>query len=144
MGHWSEVKFAWGCLGVVIFAILLFFGLWAFGVFGGAAMGIIEDTFDKDNIVYNYEWFKKTYEAVQALDIKIENAQAQHDGFLEGLKDVPRKDWDFTCSNEDSRLRSIVTGLKNQREDVVAEYNAKSKMANRKIFKDNDLPETLK
>lgn len=45
---------------------------------------------------------------------------------------------------EDSRLSSIADGLRYQREDIEAKYNARSQMLNRKIFKSSDLPYQLK
>lgn len=95
---------------------------------------IIQKTYDADNVIYNYEWFKSTFEAIEASKAKIKNAQAAVDGFESSAGD--RKSWTFEDKTEDARLRSIVTGLKNHYEDLVAEYNARAKMVNRNIFQD--------
>lgn len=48
-------------------------------------------------------------------------------------------DWDWETKQEYNRLNTIKIGLINQDENLVAEYNARSKMANRAIFQ-NKLP----
>jgi len=105
------------------------------------AAKIAERTFDGDNVISNYEWFHQTYEDVQALDRKIEQAKSSLDRFV---KDAgPRTDWTFDDRQEHGRLNAVLQGLQNQRADVVATYNARSKMSNRDIFKDKQLPESL-
>lgn len=101
---------------------------------------VIEKTMDADNILYNYEWFKQTHQDFKAINGKIENSKEALDQFVAtaGL----RENWSFEDKNEYSRLNTIVLGLKNQRQDIVATYNARSKMANRAIFK-RGVPETL-
>ena len=98
---------------------------------------IIEKTYDADNAIYNYEWFKQRYEDIGAIEKKIENAKSDLVNFEERAGSM--KDWRFEQDTEHSRLTSIVTGLKNQYEDLVAQYNARAKMVNRNIFQD-DLP----
>ena len=96
---------------------------------------IIQKTYDADNVIYNYEWFKQRYESIGALKTKIKNAQASVEAFESSAG--PRKDWTFEDKTEDARLQSVVLGLKNQLEDITAEYNARAKMVNRNIFQDN-------
>jgi len=129
----------WGIPLIVLCLILSGIG-WVLGIFGQGAK-VIEKTMDADNIIYNYEWFKQCHEDVQATDVKIKNAKAKIKSFEEsaGL----RKDWTFEDKNEHSRLNSVLLGLQNYREDLVAKYNARSKMANRKIFKSGELPEKV-
>jgi hypothetical protein len=126
----------------LLILVLVLGGLgWVFGIFGQGAK-IIEKTTDADNVIGNYEWFKQCYEDLQATDVKIKNAEAQIKSFEESAG--PRKDWTFEDKTEHSRLNSVLLGLKNYREELVAKYNARSKMANRKIFKSGDLPESVK
>jgi len=105
------------------------------------ATDIMEKTLDADNVIYNYEWFKQTYEDVGALDLQIKTAQESQDSYVKICGD--KATWGFAEKTEVARLNGVVLGLKNQRSAVVAEYNAKSKMANRSIFKSGDLPEQL-
>jgi len=139
----------WGCgmmllkWGIPLAILVLILGGvgWVLGIFGQGAK-IIEKTTDADNVIYNYEWFKQSYEDLQATDVKIKNAEAQIKSFEDSAG--PRKDWTFEDKTEHSRLNSVLLGLQNYREDLVAKYNARSKMANRKIFKSGELPEQVK
>ena len=103
---------------------------------------IIDKTMNADNVLYNYEWFKQQNQDFTALSIKIENSEKSVVTFKEEAG--ARSDWTYEDKNEYSRLVSISDGLKYQIEDLVAKYNARSEMANRTLFKDNDLPEKLK
>lgn len=96
---------------------------------------IIKKTYDANNVLYNYEWFKDRYEAIIAIDSKIEIAQKASADFETDAGD--RTNWTFEDKNEAGRLRAVTQGLRSQKEDLVAEYNARAKMANRNIFQDN-------
>lgn len=96
---------------------------------------LIQKTYDANNVIYNYEWFKSRYEAIQAIDPKISNAQASVTGFESSAG--PRSTWTFEDKTEDARLNSVVLGLQNQKQDLIAEYNARAKEANRNIFQNN-------
>lgn len=93
---------------------------------------IISKTYNADNQIYNYHWFKETEGAITALDEQITTAQKAQDDFEGSSGD--RKDWTFEDKTEDSRLRSIVQGLKSQRASVVNDYNARAREADRSIF----------
>ena len=125
-----------------LFLIGIFIGAISFviGIFSQPAR-IISKTLDADNVLYNYEWFKTQYEDVLAIDIKIKNASSSIKLFKEDAG--ARSSWTFEDKNESSRLRTILLGLENQREDMVAVYNARSKMANRSMFKTNELPHSI-
>lgn len=97
---------------------------------------------DPDRIIQNYEWFEETYNDALALDRQIGNAQSQVSGFIESAGE--RSDWSREDKTEHSRLNSIVLGLRNQREGVVAEYNAKSNLLTRNLFKGSELPYQLR
>lgn len=96
---------------------------------------IIQKTYDSDNVIYNYEWFKNQFEAINAIKGKINNADADITSFE--LSAGARSTWTFEDKTEDARLHTIATGLKNQYEDMVAQYNARAKMVNRNIFQNN-------
>ena len=135
---WTFWKVFWALLFIVIVVGAI---TWSLGLLSQPAK-ILEKTFDADNIVQNYEWFKQTYQDIQATDIKIKNANAAVMSYVETLG--PRDKWDMMDKTEYSRLNSVVLGLKNYREDLAARYNARSKMVNRAVFKHGDeLPETI-
>ena len=72
-----------------------------------------------------------------ALDTKI-TLQRVELSELEDRKIVARFD-----REEYSRQRAILIGLRQQRADLVSEYNARSRMVNRVLFKGNDTPERI-
>ena len=102
---------------------------------------IIENTVNADNVIYNYEWFHNTYEDIQATDVKIANAEKAVKQFKTDAGE--RTNWDFSDKEEYSRLNSVLLGLQNYRVSIVAKYNARSKMVNRKIFKGKTAPEKV-
>ena len=135
---------------VFVFLVLSFLGI----VFGLISMplhvasnvvstthGVIDKTLNADNALYNYEWFKKQYEDLQAIEKKIVIAHNAVEDFNKAAG--ARKDWTFEDKTEASRLASIEQGLRSQAEDMIALYNARSKMANRNIFKDGLIPSVL-
>lgn len=102
---------------------------------------IIDKTIDADNVLYNYEWFKRQWRDVQAIDNKI---VFQHQA-VKQLEDAAggRSSWTREDREEHARLASIATGLEQQRADMVALYNARASMANRQIFMGGDCPDHI-
>lgn len=98
---------------------------------------IVEQTFEADNALYNYHWFKERAEAIKAQQTKVKNAAEAVITFEAAAG--PREKWTFEDKTEHARLSSVVTGNKAHYEDLVAEYNARAKEADRAIFKD-ELP----
>lgn len=138
-------------VGIILGGIVLYFVLGyvlvAFGIIAlplfklqtkvNTNYNIIQKTYNADNVIYNYEWFKNRYEAILAIDTKINNAEYSVTAFESSAGS--RESWTFEDKTEHARLNSIVLGLKNQKEDLIAEYNARAKMENRNIFQ-NGLP----
>jgi hypothetical protein len=104
-----------------------------------AVTGVVDRTLSADAIIANYEWFKQAYQDVLAIDNQASNAEAA----LSRFKADNPKPWDYPTSTEYARLNAIVLGLLNQRQNLVAQYNARSRMVNRSLFKTHDLPESL-
>jgi hypothetical protein len=127
-------------LAAVAVLIALFVAGTAYNVYTAPAR-VINKTLDTDNIINNYEWFKRQYNDIKAIDKKIVIAENNVEKFKNDAG--PRSDWTFEDKNEAARLDAIATGLKTSREDMVSLYNSRSQMANRAIFKTNDLPETV-
>lgn len=98
---------------------------------------IIQQTYDADNAIYTYEWFKDRHEAIVQSENKIKIAEDVLADFE--ARAGSRDKWTFEDKNEHARLSSVVAGLKSHRADLIAEYNANSKKVNKSIFKD-DLP----
>lgn len=104
---------------------------------------IINKTIDADNVIYNYEWFKQRHEDIGAIDSKIRGADKGVVVFVENAGQ--RDTWHREDREEYFRLSSVALGLRQQRADLAAEYNARSRMVNRAIFKtgDTELPESI-
>lgn len=141
-------KIFWKILGVIVFLSVIglvgkvvLFPLFVTSKIMDSAGKVIEKTVDADNVLYNYEWFKQSYRDYLAADIKIKNVSDELSMFKESAGE--RSSWSFEDKNEYSRLSATRTGLRNYREDIVAQYNARSKMLNRKIFKGKDVPYEL-
>lgn len=105
------------------------------------AYGVVDKTLNADNVIYNYEWFKRSYNSYKALKDKYVTAKSSVNQFL---VDYPDKEkWDDKDKTEYSRLNTVAQSYQNQLNDAEAEYNARSSMANRSIFKTGDLPEKI-
>lgn len=131
------LKFATAIIAIVIVGPV---GCTAYNAFTAPAR-VANRTLETDNIINNYEWFKRQHNDILAVDKRIETANNDVDAFKNSAG--PRSDWDYEDKTEFARLNAILTGLKGNRADMVSIYNAKSQMANRNIFKSNDLPETV-
>lgn len=94
-----------------------------------------------DNAIYNYEWFKQQKEDIEARVEQLKAANASYQSFL--ISAGVRKDWTFEDKGEDARLRSVALGLENNLTQLIADYNARAKMATRNIFEDHVLPDYI-
>lgn len=137
----DAVKFLGACL-VLLFLLLA--GLTVVGALSlpfRSAAGIAERTLNSDNVIQNYEWFKRQVTDVQAVDRQIAAVEQQIQFQIAAAG--PREKWTFEDKQEANRLNAVLIGLKGNRAAMVSEYNARSQMANRTLFKTADLPESL-
>ena len=100
---------------------------------------LVEKTFDANNVIYNYEYFKRQYNDINAFSSKIRDAESSYQLAVSTAEKFPG----FETTQNVTRLQSVVLGLKNQRRDMIADYNAKSSMINRSIFRGTDVPEMV-
>jgi hypothetical protein len=98
---------------------------------------IVQRTYNADNALYNYRWFKDRHEALKAAEVQISNAQKAEASFAAAAG--PRSEWTFEDKNESARLASITLGLKNNYESMAAEYNSRAQQVDRAVFQD-ELP----
>lgn len=101
-----------------------------------AAEETIEQTMDAEHAINEYEWFRTQYYEIEAQRAQIENSYDELDRFYDVQGDDP-DEWDRTASERHSRIQQRITGNQNQLENLVADYNARSNMANRAVFKCN-------
>lgn len=134
-GNWTFFTVFWKLVLPIVLFLSIFGFVWHMC---STPAVLVEKTMDPDNVIYNYEYFKRAYQDIAALDAKIILAQHdlnEYENFFSSHKEMDRED-----KIENSRLRTILSGLKNQRETQKGEYNARAQMVNRNIFKTNDLP----
>ncbi len=89
----------------------------------------------------DYEWFEHSHQAIKAYDAEIKSADAAVSVF--GALSGPRYTWAPNDCLAHNRLTTAALGLRRQRADAVAEYNARSQTADRDIFRTSDLPITI-
>lgn len=104
----------------------------------GIAYDAQDEVLNADNAIYNYEWFKQKKEDIEAGRKQLGNARAQADQFK--VEAGVRSEWTFEDKTESARLNSVVLGLENHLETMIADYNARARMATRNIFQDGVLP----
>lgn len=105
-----------------------------------SAEKVIQQTYDANNAIYNYEWFKRQQEDIKATERQIDNTVEQQQTFLEFWG--PQHLWDSATKREYNKISTTLAGQKNFYADLVAEYNARSQMANRAIF-EQGLPRNI-
>ena len=93
-----------------------------------SATGVLEKSMNADNIIYNYEEFQNIWNTCNKLNVDLGN-----------MKSVPENDVMFQQFSKAQRVLAIKTSLNRW----IEEYNAKSKMLNRKYWKSPSLPYQL-
>lgn len=133
---------AYGILGLIGFIILMLgLGILSLPIHSiskqsQAAHDIIDETYTADNAIYNYEWFKLTYEDIQATEKNIRVTEQQIVDF-KTMYGSNATEWDYTTKQQYGQLTTQLTGQRLYYNDLRAEYNAKANMVNRNIFNDN-------
>lgn len=94
----------------------------------------IERTMDSENAIENYEWFRTQYREIEAQRNQVENSYDELDRFYATYGEDP-DEWSRTTKEQHSGIQKRITGNQNQLENLVADYNARSDMANRAVFK---------
>lgn len=145
----AKTDITWGRVLKWVFLLLIFFSV--IGI-GGSYLGLFSQvatlpadlakrTLNPDNVIQNYEWFKRQNQAVTAVKQK---ARTQADAVLAFEASAgSRATWTFEDKTAYSELTRQLVGLRNQCNDLVADYNARTEMANRDLFRTSDLPATL-
>ena len=99
-----------------------------------SAHDIIDKTYDPSAAIYNYEWFKQQFEDIEATERIIRNTKIEMDAYKDMYGDA--SEWDWQTRQDYNSLQSKYLGQQNFYEELVGDYNARSEMANREIFKD--------
>ncbi len=135
---WSFWRVFWAFSGILI-VLLIFAGLlglvgWAISV----PSGVVRRVVNPDAIVQNYEWYESQYQDIQAADNQIATAEQAAERFK--MNAGPRENWKLDERQEMGRLNDILDGLRYYRSRLAADYNAKSRMISRSMWKRSDLP----
>ena len=117
-------SFLYGFGAVVIFTLVLFF-FFAMGIVGRGCNHINTSV---DNAVISYEEYTDIYHACAKINTDLCN-----------MKAMPDNDASFQQFSKAQRINTLKTQLNNW----VEQYNAKSKMINRSIWKSGNLPYQL-
>jgi membrane-associated HD superfamily phosphohydrolase len=99
-----------------------------------SAHDIIEDVYTPESAICNYEWFKQQYQDIEATERIIRNTKTEMNAYKEMYGSA--SDWDWQTKKDYNSLQDVYLGQQNYYEGLVADYNARSEMANRNIFKD--------
>jgi len=105
-------------LVLIYIAAAISFSIWPFSV----ARGLAHKVVNEDAIIQNYEWFYDQHNAIkaQAANVKV-------------IKAMPTSE----------KQQTELAGTKMVLNNMVAEYNSRSKQINRNMWKANDLPYQL-
>jgi hypothetical protein len=132
---------------LVAFFILLIVGkivLYPFFVADKAvdtAYDVTKKTLDADNVLENYHWFKQQVQDFNGIEKQIQDMEQQVESFKQEAGS--RKDWTFVDKDQYQQMTTNLIGLKQQRENIRKDYNARSQMYDRALFKTKDLPYEL-
>ncbi|MFF4417013.1 hypothetical protein ACFYY8_31215 [Streptosporangium sp. NPDC001559] len=106
------------------------------------ASGVRERVANPDNVLYQYEHYFDLCAGVRAIDSKIDAKEAEIAAYDKRHPNGDPSD-QYQAAPKRDRLDTELTGLQQQRADLVETYNADSAKANRALFKDHSLPERL-
>lgn len=99
-----------------------------------AGQEVVEQTYDAEQAIQNYEWFRQQHNDIEAQRNIIDNNYDELDRFYSTYGENP-DEWDRTAQERHSRIQQRITGNQNALEQMVAEYNARSEQANNALFK---------
>jgi cell wall assembly regulator SMI1 len=102
---------------------------------------VVDETMTAENAIYNYEWFIDQEAHIRACLKNEEIAKEEYDLYLNMLPE-DRTSWAREDKQEESSLRNSYYALQKLTNLAMEDYNAKSEMVNRNIFKDN-LPSNI-
>ena len=105
------------------------------------AYEVTNETLTGKNAIENYEWFKEQEAYIRQCVKNEQIAQKEYDEYFAMLP-TDRTTWDRDDKQEEGSLRNSIYALQKLTNKAMEDYNAKSSMENRAIFKDN-LPSNI-
>ena len=107
-----------------------------------ASKEVISIVVDGKNIILNYEYFYNSYNDILASVGKVGDANEAYESLMAGYPDNS-DEWSFTQRKIWETRNERRNSLKSVLRDQVSDYNARSSMLTRNIFKGWDLPDSL-
>jgi hypothetical protein len=116
---------------LMLFAFVILFGVggWVFSLLSQPAR-IVSKTFDADNVITSYEYYRDAYGNFQA-----RTAQVTQFKKLMATADVDQQ--------EKNRLRIEVAAIQQSCRDLAQKYNANANKVNKSIFMGTSVPANL-
>lgn len=99
-----------------------------------AGQEVIEQTYDAENAIQQYEEFRRLYNEIQAQREAVNNSYQELERFYDVQGEDP-DEWSRTAEERHNRIQQRITGNQNQLENLIADYNSQSQQANSELFK---------
>ena len=93
---------------------------------------VLTKTFDADNMIQNYEWFRQQKADIDGMEAQIATLTAERDSFV--TASPPRTEWTATDKAQYASYTSRIVGMTTQRVRMIQDYNARASQTNRSIF----------
>lgn len=123
---------------VIGYIILVVFLMAVFGIVTRncrRAVDVAEQEFGPETALVKYEWFINTSEIldkklkdISIFTVNIEEMENEYSA-------IPRAEWDRIDKQQMNQWKMELAGIKASYNDLAAEYNARSKQFNWKVFK---------
>ena len=131
---------SWIGVGAVILLVLLgisylFFPTLVFTESREAGAETVEQTYDADQAIQQYEEFRELYNEIEEERAQLENNEQAVERFKSDYGDPA--DYDRSTRQDYERLQQRVVASEQQLESLIAEYNAETQKANAELFKCN-------
>jgi len=88
---------------------------------------VVNEAATPEKVIFNYEYFHQQYQDIRATSVKIKTAY--------DAMNMPN-----LTEEQRTTYTTNYIGVQNYIQSLTAEYNARSKMLTRKLFKDKQLP----
>jgi hypothetical protein len=97
---------------------------------------VVESEMSASDALEEYRWFRQQHHDIEAKRTHIQNLYEEEEQFHETYGDDP-SEWSRSAETRHNRIHQRITGNKNQLQNMVAEYNARSDDATAAVFKCN-------
>lgn len=126
-----------GMIALMVILVGMMFGCDNLSDANRTATQIQRKTMNGDNAIANYEYFKQQFEDIQAFREREKRQADDLQKFKSLMGDVQYPKWNSDDKTTYQFKSTVLEGTRSALDRMVAEYNARSKMVNRVLFKDN-------